>query len=224
MPQLSATSSASDNTTLLTRERFYRTDEPACAVCSGRGADPVDGRRSLPIFTVGHSNRSLDALLGLLHEGEVELLADVRTRPGSQRLPHFSRPALEALLPGRGVGYVHLPELGGFRRPRPDSPNDGWQNRAFRGYADYMATPEWEAGLERLIGLAGERRTAVMCAEAVPWRCHRNLIADALVVRGLAVTHLLGPGQTQPHRLTPFAQIIDGRITYPAPDRLPLDG
>jgi uncharacterized protein (DUF488 family) len=166
----------------------------------------------------------LEELVGLLREHRIELIADVRTAPGSRRLPHFSRPALAALLPPRGLDYVHLPELGGFRRPRPDSGNDGWQNRSFRGYADYMATPEWEAGLERLLALAAERPTAVMCAEAVPWRCHRSLIADALLVRGLAVTHILGPGRSQPHRLTEFAAVNGLRITYPAPDRLPLDG
>jgi uncharacterized protein (DUF488 family) len=176
------------------------------------------------VFTVGHSTRSLDELVGMLQERGVEVLADVRTAPGSRRLPHFSRPALAALLPPRGLEYVHLPELGGFRRPRPDSPNDGWRNRSFRGYADYMATPAWRAGLERLLALAAKRPLAAMCAEAVPWRCHRSLIADGLVVRGIEVTHVLGPGQTQSHRLTPFAVVEGDRITYPAPDRLPLNG
>jgi uncharacterized protein (DUF488 family) len=183
-----------------------------------------EGVPAPPVLTVGHSTRSLDELVALLHEHGVELLADVRTAPGSRRLPHFSRPALAALLPARGVAYAHLPELGGFRRARPDSPNDGWRNRSFRGYADYMSTPEWEAGLARLIALAAERRLAAMCAEAVPWRCHRSLIADGLVVRGIEVTHVLGPGQSQQHRLTPFAVVDGARITYPAPDRLPLDG
>ncbi|MBJ7598777.1 MAG: DNA repair protein [Candidatus Nephthysia bennettiae] len=178
----------------------------------------------MPVFTVGHSTRSLDELVALLREHGVEVLADVRTAPGSRRLPHFSRPALEALLPPRGLGYVHLPELGGFRRPRPDSPNDGWQNRSFRGYADYMSTPEWRAGLDRLLTLAAARRVAAMCAEAQPWRCHRSLIADALVACGLSVMHLLGPSEASAHRLTPFAVVTDSRISYPAPDRLPLDG
>jgi uncharacterized protein (DUF488 family) len=184
----------------------------------------TEGVSAASIFTVGHSTRSLDELVALLRGHEVELLADVRTAPGSRRLPHFSRPALAALLPPRGVAYEHLPELGGFRRASGDSPNDGWQNRSFRGYADYMSTPEWEAGLERLIALAAERRLAAMCAEAVPWRCHRSLIADGLVVRGIEVTHLLGPGQAQLHRLTPFAVVDGHHITYPAPDRLPLNG
>ena len=178
----------------------------------------------MKVFTVGHSNRSLDQLIAMLKEHGVEVLADVRTVPGSRRLPHFSRPALAALLPPRGMTYVYLPELGGFRRPRPDSPNEGWQNRSFRGYADYMETAEWRQGMERLLALAADRNLAVMCAEAVPWRCHRSLIADALVSRGVAVTHILGPGQARPHELTPFASVKGDRITYPAADRLPLDG
>jgi uncharacterized protein (DUF488 family) len=178
----------------------------------------------VPLFTVGHSNRSLEDLIALLRGHGVDVVADVRTAPGSRRLPHFSRPALAALLPPRGLDYVHLPELGGFRRPAPDSRNDGWQNRSFRGYADYMSTAAWRTGLERLIALAVDRNLAAMCAEAVPWRCHRSLIADALVARGLTVTHLLGPGQARSHALTPFASVDGDRITYPAPDRLPLDG
>lgn len=177
-----------------------------------------------PIFTVGHSTRSLDELIALLLEHEVELLADVRTAPGSRRMPHFSKAVMAEELPRRGVGYVHLPELGGLRPPRPDSPNTGWQNDSFRGYADYMATAEWRAGLERLIGLARDRTVAAMCAEAVPWRCHRSLIADGLLVRGIEVRHILGPGQARPHDLTSFAIVKEGGITYPGPDRLPLDG
>jgi uncharacterized protein (DUF488 family) len=178
----------------------------------------------VPLFTVGHSTRALDELVELLRQHQVTLLADVRTSPASRRLPHFSRAALAALLPPRGLAYVHLPELGGFRRPRPGSPNDGWSNQSFRGYADYMATDQWRAGLERLVELAAEQNVAAMCAEALPWRCHRSLIADCLVARGLPVLHLLGPGQTQVHRLTPFACVKGDGITYPAPDRLPLDG
>jgi uncharacterized protein (DUF488 family) len=162
--------------------------------------------------------------VALLREHDVAVVVDVRTAPGSRRLPHFSRPALAALLPPRGLTYLHLPELGGFRRPRPDSPNDGWRDRSFRGYADYMGTPEWRAGLQRLISLAAHDTVAAMCAEAVPWRCHRSLIADGLLARGLLVTHLLGPGQAQPHQLTAFASVVGDRISYPAPDRLPLDG
>jgi uncharacterized protein (DUF488 family) len=178
----------------------------------------------VPLFTVGHSTRDLDQLVELLKQHEVALLADVRTSPASRRLPHFSRAALAALLPRRGLAYVHLPELGGFRRPLPGSLNDGWSNQSFRGYADYMGSGQWRAGLERLVDLAAAQNVAAMCAEALPWRCHRSLIADGLVARGLPVLHLLGPGQSQPHRLTPFARVNGDGITYPAPDRLPLDG
>lgn len=168
-------------------------------------------------FTIGHSTRSLDELVGLLREHDVALLADVRTAPGSRRLPHFTKAALAAALPERGIAYEHLPELGGLRRPRPDSPNAGWRNESFRGYADHMADPDFTAALERLIDLGRDRSVAVMCAEAVPWRCHRSLIADALLVRGIEVTHIIGPGRSQPAALTPFARVEGGRITYPGP-------
>ena len=170
----------------------------------------------MAFFTVGHSTRSLEELTALLHEHEVTLLADVRTIPGSRRMPHFSRAALASTLPRCGVDYVHLPELGGLRRPRPDSPNTGWRNASFRGYADYMMEPGFRDALERLVGLGRDRRLAIMCAEAVPWRCHRSLIADALLVRGIEVCHILGPGSAQAHRLTPFARVERDRLTYSA--------
>ena len=156
------------------------------------------------------------------------MLADVRTAPGSRRLPQFGRASLSSELPPRGIAYVHLPELGGFRRPRPDSRNTAWRNESFRGYADYMESHEIEAGLERLLGLRqgpdGDRRVAMMCAEAVPWRCHRSLIADALLVRGVTVEHILGGGRTQAHTLTPFAR-VDGTDTfYPGLDTLRFNG
>lgn len=168
------------------------------------------------LFTVGHSTRSLDELVGLLREPGIALLADVRTAPGSRRMPHFRKAALAAALPELGIAYLHLPELGGLRRPKPDSPNAGWRNDGFRGFADHMASAEFAAGLERLIELGRDRAVAVMCAEAVPWRCHRSLIADALVARGLEVRHLLGPGRSQAHSLTPFGLVDGDRITYPA--------
>lgn len=166
---------------------------------------------------MGHSTRALDELVALLREHDVELLADVRTAPGSRRMPHFSKATLAEALPTHGIRYVHLPELGGLRRPRPGSPNAGWRNDSFRGYADYMATGEFRAGLDRLVELGERRPTAVMCAEAVPWRCHRSLISDALLVRGVEVGHIIGPGQVRPHQLTPFAHVEGDRITYPAP-------
>jgi uncharacterized protein (DUF488 family) len=171
----------------------------------------------LALFTVGHSTRGLDELVDLLREHGITLLADVRTAPGSRRMPHFAKAALAADLPARGVEYVHVPELGGLRRPRPDSPNAGWRNESFRGYADHMADPDFAAALERLVGWGRDRDVTVMCAEAVPWRCHRSLIADALLVRGVGVTHVIGPGRTQPATLTPFARVEGGRITYPGP-------
>lgn len=177
----------------------------------------------MAFYTIGHSTRSLDELVSLLREHGVTLLADVRTAPGSRRMPHFSRSSLAAALPGLGVEYVHLPELGGLRRPRPDSPNTGWRNESFRGYADHMATAEFRLGLERLIALGRDRPVAIMCAEAVPWRCHRSLIADALLVRGIGVTHVIGSGRSQAHALTPFASVEGDRITYPAPAQQRFD-
>ena len=171
----------------------------------------------MTLYSVGHSNRDLEELIGLLRTRGVDLLVDVRTAPGSRRYPQFGRVALAEALGRAGIEYVHLPELGGLRRPRPDSPNTGWRNQSFRGYADHMQTAEWEAGLRRLIDLTRDREAAVMCAEAVPWRCHRSLIADALWVRGIVVRHLLGRGRDRDHTLTPFARVEGERITYPSP-------
>lgn len=171
----------------------------------------------MALFTIGHSTRSLDELVDLLREHGVTMLADVRTAPGSRRMPHFTKAALADDLPVRGIDYAHLPELGGLRRPRPGSPNAGWRNESFRGFADHMADPDFAAGLDRLMGWGSERNVALMCAEAVPWRCHRSLIADALLARGVAVTHIIGPGRARPATLTPFARVERGRITYPGP-------
>lgn len=142
--------------------------------------------------------------------------------PASRRVPHFAKAALERSLPEHGIAYLHMPELGGLRKPRPDSINTGWRNVSFRGYADYMQTPEFWAGIDRLIALGEQRRIAIMCAEALPWRCHRSLIADALTARGVAVRHITSTAEPALHKLTPFARVEDGRITYPAPDTLPL--
>jgi uncharacterized protein (DUF488 family) len=140
--------------------------------------------------------------------------------PASRRNPHFARAALERSLPAAGVRYRHMPELGGLRKPRSDSINGGLRNVGFRGYADYMQTDEFWTGIDRLI--APSPRTAIMCAEAVPWKCHRSLIADALTVRGVEVRHITGAAAPALHDLTPFARVEDGRITYPPPDKLPL--
>ena len=169
------------------------------------------------VFTIGHSTRSLDELTGLLQHHRVSHLIDVRTVPASRRMPHFAKAALERSLPQRGLSYLHMPELGGLRKPKPDSINIGWRNASFRGYADYMQTDEFRNGINQLISLAGDRQIAIMCAEAVPWRCHRSMIADALVVRDVEVRHITDGSEPAPHALTPFAHVNDGKLTYPGP-------
>jgi uncharacterized protein (DUF488 family) len=168
------------------------------------------------IYTIGHSTRSEDELLALLRDPDVRLVADVRAFPSSRRHPQFNRSALAEWLGAAGIRYVHMPGLGGRRVPRPGSPNGGWRETAFQGYADYMQYAEFQRALDDLEVAARERTTAIMCAEAVWWRCHRRLIADALVVRGWRVEHL-GIGESRAvHELTEFA-VVDssGTITYP---------
>ena len=169
------------------------------------------------MWTVGHSTRTFDAFLGLLREHRIESLADVRHFPASARVPWTNREALAAALAQAGVAYEPFADLGGYRKARPDSRNTGWRNASFRGYADYMGTPAFEAALDRLVALARGRRTAILCAEALPWRCHRGLLADALLVRGIRVVHILGPGAAQDATVTPFAKVRAGRVTYPRP-------
>ena len=153
----------------------------------------------------------------LLRAHEVELLVDVRAYPRSRRVPQFNSEALSESLPSFGIDYLHMRELGGRRRPRPDSVNDAWENEQFRGYADHMETTEFGEALSRLESLARERPTAVMCAEATWFRCHRRLISDALLVRGWRVLHIGSDGRLTEHELTPFAVVSDGRLSYPAP-------
>jgi uncharacterized protein (DUF488 family) len=173
------------------------------------------------IFTVGHSTLPIERFLALLQAYGIEQLADVRTVPRSRRNPQFNADALRASLEAAGITYVPLGELGGLRKPRADSPNSGWRNESFRGYADYMQTGEFADGLERLVELAAQRRTAIMCAEAVPWRCHRSLVADALAVRGIGVVEILSETSYRAHELTPFARVSGTTVTYPpAQDRL----
>ena len=155
-------------------------------------------------------------MVELLRLNRVVLLVDVRSAPGSRRMPHFARASLEAGLPGRGIAYVHMPELGGLRKPKKDSINTGWRNLSFRGYADHMQSEAFAAALARVKEMGEARRTAIMCAEAVPWRCHRSLISDALTVHGVEVKHITGKGEPSPHHLTPFALVEGKRITYPA--------
>lgn len=172
------------------------------------------------IYTVGHSTRTLENLVTTLQQYSIDVLCDIRTTPRSRHVPQFNMSALELALPRRGVDYVHLKELGGLRHRQLNSPNGGWRNASFRGYADYMSTQEFAAGLDRLVELAGNRLTCLMCAEAVPWRCHRSLVADALTVRGWTVRHLIGRGAPRQHELTAFAHIEGLRISYPPPSEL----
>lgn len=168
------------------------------------------------IYTIGHSTRSLEDLVDLLHSFEVVTLVDVRTMPRSRRNPQFNTDKLAVDLPNVGIAYTHLARLGGLRHGLgADSPNAGWRNTSFRGYADYMQTAEFAEGLEELRMLIVAGPLALMCAEAVPWRCHRSLIADALLVRGVNTSDIQGIGRTMPHKLTPFAKVEGERITYP---------
>ena len=167
------------------------------------------------IFTIGHSTRTWEEFLALLRAHGIQRVVDVRTIPRSRHNPQFNRETLSVKLRSARIGYVHLRKLGGLRHARPDSPNMGWHNASFRGFADYMQTPEFEEGLERVIKLGGQKRSALMCAEAVPWRCHRSLIADALVVRKIGVEHILSGKRTESHALRPFARVQGTRITYP---------
>lgn len=167
------------------------------------------------ILTIGHSTRALEVLIALLQEGGAEWIADVRSIPRSRHNPQFNRDMLPEHLFAAGIGYSHMVGLGGFRKPKADSPNTHWKNAGFRGYADYMQTAPFRDSLEALLGLAQTKMVAVMCTEAVPWRCHRSLIADALVVRAIRVTHLLAPGEHREHVLTPCARVEGGLITYP---------
>jgi uncharacterized protein (DUF488 family) len=168
------------------------------------------------VWTIGHSTRDLASFLALLQEPKIELLADVRRFPGSRRYPHFNGEALTATLGELGIAYRHFGALGGRRSTRtPGSPNAGWRVEAFNAYADYMGTDEFESALDALIAAASAQRTVIMCSEAVPWRCHRRLIADALTVRGWSVLDILAPHKIEPHRLTDFARVEGTRITYP---------
>lgn len=167
------------------------------------------------ILTIGHSTRSLEDLIGLLRKHGVARLVDVRAFPRSRRHPQFNIDTLPASLAAAGIDYSHLQVLGGRRPVRTDSKNTAWREPGFRGYADYMETPDFARGLDALIELAARQRVAIMCAEAMPWQCHRSLISDALVARGLRVEHIMGPGERRLHRPPPFARIAGGRVSYP---------
>lgn len=169
------------------------------------------------VYTIGHSTHGLDEFIAMLKHYGVRVLADVRTMPGSRRVPAYNRENLAPSLEAGGIQYLHLKALGGLRHTTKESVNGGWRNKSFRGYADYMQTEEFKAGLDVLIDVAEREVTAIMCAEAVPWRCHRSLIGDALLIRGFEVTDIFTQKKASPHKLTPFARVEGGKITYPGP-------
>ena len=176
----------------------------------------------MTVSTIGHSTHPIEEFIRMLVAHGIHQLVDVRTIPRSRRNPQFNRENLPATLEAAGIGYRHMPGLGGLRRPRKDSMNTGWRNASFRGYADYMQTSEFGEDLNHLIQVASDAPTAIMCAEAVPWRCHRSLIADALLARGIAVREITGVDRTKLHALTPWARLSGTHLTYPgtgAPDQ-----
>jgi len=175
----------------------------------------MNGDGGARFYSVGHSTRPIEEFLALLGEHDIEAVVDVRTIPRSRHNPEFGKEVLQETLNSVGLGYIHLAQLGGLRRPLPDSPNTGWRNTSFRGYADYMQTSAFEEGLAALLALGARSRVAIMCAEAVPWRCHRSLIADALLARGIEVVDIIGHNAARPHRMTPFARVDGSRVTYP---------
>lgn len=166
------------------------------------------------VHTIGHSTRTIEGFLELLNPHQIELLVDVRRWPASRRFPHFARESLAAALASKGIDYVWREDLGGFRKPSPDSPNTAWRVGAFRAYADFMLTPAFEEIMVELQELARTRRMALMCAEAIPWRCHRQLLADAFVVRGWSVRHIL-EDRCEAHQLPAFARARGAQILYP---------
>ncbi|MBA3963265.1 MAG: DUF488 domain-containing protein [Chthoniobacterales bacterium] len=173
------------------------------------------------VLTVGHSTRPIDEFVPLLLAHGVTEVVDVRTIPRSRHNPQFNKAYLAASLQKAGLRYLHVPELGGLRHARSDSLNVGWRNASFRGYADYMQTPEFAQALDQLIRLAKQERIVIMCAEAVPWRCHRSLIGDALIVRGIRVEDIMSLTRSQTHALTPFAKVQGLTITYPGTETKP---
>jgi uncharacterized protein (DUF488 family) len=173
------------------------------------------------IWTIGHSTREIDKFISALEANGIKLIADVRLLPGSKRNPQFNRESLAESLSERGIGYEHFPELGGRRKPKPDSRNTAWRNEAFRGYADHMETEGFREGVNRLVDLASKvGPTALMCAEAVWWRCHRALISDFLKARGIEMTHILDAKKTEPHPFTSAARIVNGDLSYASNDVL----
>ncbi len=167
------------------------------------------------VYTIGHSTRTLDEFLAILAKFGILVVVDIRTVPRSRHNPQFNSDVLKSSLEENGIAYVHLKGLGGLRHPTGENTNAAWRNDSFRGFADYMQTPEFRSALEELITIARERTTVIMCAEAVPWRCHRSLIGDALLVEGVEVEHIMSVEGSRPHKITPFAKVVDGKVTYP---------
>jgi uncharacterized protein (DUF488 family) len=174
----------------------------------------------MTVSTIGHSTHPIEEFVRMLAAHGIRQLVDVRTIPRSRRNPQFNRENLPASLEAAGIGYLHMPGLGGLRHARKDSINTGWRNASFRGYADYMQTPEFDENLNDLMQLASKAPSAIMCAEAVPWRCHRSLIADALLARGAPVMEILSVTRIQPHIMTPFAKAVGQQVTYPSQSTL----
>ena len=171
----------------------------------------------MQIWTIGHSTRTIDDFISLLKQNEIRLLVDVRAWPGSKRYPQFNKDALAEALNAYGIRYEHFPKLGGKRKSKPDSRNTAWRNASFRGYADYMETEQFQKGIERLLEVAAKAgSTAIMCAEAVWWRCHRSLIADYLKAREVEVPHILSANKVEPHPYTSVARIVNGELSYEA--------
>lgn len=200
-------------------------DPAAAKNAAAAGADAGSAADKLIVLTIGHSTRTIEEFVSMLQAHGVGRLVDVRTIPKSRRVPQFNSDALAASLREQGIEYTHLAALGGLRHAKKDSVNTGWRNASFRGYADYMATEEFREGLNRLLGLARTKRTAVMCAEAVPWRCHRSLIGDALLTRGVQVEDIMSANSARPHEMTSFAKVEGLNIVYledPAQAKLPL--
>lgn len=166
------------------------------------------------IWTIGHSTRTLEEFLALLDEYSIEAIADVRRFPGSRRYPHFASEAMATSLPAHGIAYQWMPKLGGRRKVQKDSPNTAWRNASFQGYADYTATAEFAEGFDQLLELAATKRTAMMCAEVVWWRCHRSIVSDVLKLRGIKVVHIIDAKHTTLHPYTSAAQVVDGRLSY----------
>jgi uncharacterized protein (DUF488 family) len=198
-------------------QKSIKTSVPGInAKAGGRGRERMSSAEPSPIvLTIGHSTHTIEEFIGLLQAHGATLVVDIRTVPRSWHNPQFNKASLPGSLKKAGLRYVHMPGLGGLRHAQRDSLNVGWRNASFRGYADYMQTPEFEQSLEELIQLANQDRIALMCAEAVPWRCHRSLIADALLVHGIRTEDIMSPTRRQVHTLTPFAKVRGTTITYP---------